>query len=118
MTVISGPFVGNPFGIARPRRRAAVEALGQFNGNEWLLDHHVLDKHFVELSRFLRQQTDFHCDAGLAKDGRALTGDAGIGVEHGHDDLTDAFFGQRPSARRRPAVMGTRFEGHVNRCPL
>ena len=92
--------------------------MGQFNGNERFLDHHVFDKYFVELGCFFRQQAHFNGDTGLAQDSRSLTGDAGIGVEHGHDDLADALFGQRPRARRCSAVMGARFEGHINRRSL
>ena len=73
--VTAGPVIGDPLGFPRPRSRAAIEALGQFDGDERFLDHHVLDEDFVELGCFLRQEADFDGDARLPQDCGPLAGD-------------------------------------------
>ena len=73
VAVAASPFVGDPLGFPSPRGRAAIKALCQFDGNERLLDHHVLDEDFIELSRFFRHKADFDGDAGFTQDSRALT---------------------------------------------
>ena len=108
VAVAAGPFVGDPLGFPCPRSRAAVEALSQFNGDEWFLDHHVLDEDFVQLGRFLREEAYFYGDAGLAQDSRAFAGDQRVRVEHGHDDFAHALFDERPGTGRRAAVVGAR----------
>ncbi len=118
MGFMQGLRTADPLGLACRRGNLAVQAHGCLQCHEGTACGHPLQENLIQLPCLLLQHSGIYLDSCLLQDGNALACHLGIGIRHCHDHPADTGFHQCPGTGTRPAVVGTRLQGHIYRSTL
>src|SRR5437588_9934376 len=111
-------FTCDPTRVTGARGDLAIQRHRQLQMHKRPARAHEVNVRFVQLVRFISQQTRAHLDSGFAKMRKAAAGDLWIRVFDRGNDSFDAGCDQRISAWRRAAAMSVRFQRDVSRGAL